>query len=221
MKFIDHVFPKIERIDSPEGRLYKTPSGNLYPSVTSVVGILHEDHIKKWKEEVGDDVANKISAAAAKRGTLIHENCENYIKGKQLTFTMFQEDERRMFNKLKPILESIDEVHALESQMFSDKLKVAGTVDLIVKLKNGELFVLDWKTSGRFKHEAEIEHYFMQCSAYAMMFYEHTKIAISKLKICMVTEEHGLLSFDKNIKDWLPKFMEIRQQYDKLKLRNI
>ena len=70
--FIEHNFKQLERIDGPNGRVYNTPSGNKYPSVTSVVGLLNQDEIKAWRARVGEEEANRISARASKRGTQIH-----------------------------------------------------------------------------------------------------------------------------------------------------
>jgi genome maintenance exonuclease 1 len=40
-------------------RYYLTPEGKKYPSVTTVAGIFAKDGIKKWRERVGEDEANK------------------------------------------------------------------------------------------------------------------------------------------------------------------
>jgi genome maintenance exonuclease 1 len=215
IKFFEYNIPKLTRIDGSV-RLYETPEGNRYPSVTSIVGLHTSQHIDEWVQKVGEKTAAEISGRAASRGTLIHENCENYLQGKPLTFSMFQVEERKMFNHFLPILDSITEVHAMETQLYSDKLQCAGTVDLICRL-GGDIMVLDWKTSGRYKSASEIDHYFMQCACYAYMFYERTGVAIGKIKIAMTTEEFGLLQFEEEVKTWLPKFIQLRNEYRKLK----
>jgi genome maintenance exonuclease 1 len=212
MKFVDHNIPKIKRIDG-EVRLYETPAGALYPSVTSVVGFLKQGFIQEWRDKVGEEAANKISKAAADRGTLIHENCERFLRGEELKFGMFDGEALRMFRSLMPVLLNIGEVHAMETQMWSDALQVAGTVDLIATYKKGEMYVIDWKTSNRYKCRDDIHDYFMQASAYAMMFYERTGIVVKKIKIAMATEEFGLLQFEEDVMEWLPRFRELRQEY--------
>lgn len=210
-KFIDHDIPKLTRIDG-EVRLYETPEGKRYPSVTSIVGLHTQSHIDEWVQRVGEKTAAEIGGRAAARGTLIHENCENYLQGKPLTFSMFQVEERRMFNNFLQILNNVSEVHAMETQLYSDKLECAGTVDLICRI-DGDIIILDWKTSGRYKSKEDISHYFMQCSAYAFMFYERTGIAVGKIRIAMTTEEFGLLQFEEEVKTWLPKFITLRNEY--------
>jgi hypothetical protein len=214
MKLVEHEALKsvCKRIDSPEGRKYQTPEGNSYPSVTSIISIMGEEFIRAWKESVGEATANEISRKAATRGTLIHENCENYLQGKPLTFGMFEQEERKMFENLMPVMESIEEVHAMESVLYSDTLKFAGTVDLIAKI-NGELCILDWKTSGRYKSSEDIPNYFTQAAAYAYAFWEMTGITVPKIVIAMTTEEFGLLLFKEPVRKWIPEFVEIRKEY--------
>lgn len=214
MKFHNHNIPRIERIDG-EIRLYKTPEGNLYPSVTTVLSAMGNDSIQKWRDEVGHDVADKIGNTAARRGTLIHENVENHILGKPLTFTIFNGVELDMFRNLMPTVKQIEEIHCLETTLWSDRLKVAGTVDLIC-VRNGKLSVLDWKTSGRYKSRDEIHSYFIQCSAYAYMFWERTGVAISDIVIAMTTQDDGVLIFEEKVKDWLPEFIKCRDLYENL-----
>lgn len=216
MKHIHYDIPKLTRIDVPDSpRLYQTPEGNCYPSVTSIVGSIGADYIKSWRDKVGHEVADGISRRAANRGTLIHENCELYLQGKPLTFGMFHGTESTMFKQLIPVLDSITEIHALETQLYSDRLQCAGTVDLICRDTGNELMVLDWKTSNRYKTADDISGYFMQCSAYAYMFYERTGVAIKRIKVVMTTEEFGLLLFEENVQTWLPKFIQVRQSYQK------
>jgi genome maintenance exonuclease 1 len=214
MKLIEHDALKktCKRIDSPSGRKYQTPDGNEYPSVTSIISIMGEEFIRAWKEAVGEATANEISRKAATRGTLIHENCENYLQGKPLTFSMFEQEERKMFENLMPVMESIEEVHAMESMLYSDTLKFAGTVDLIAKI-NGELCILDWKTSGRYKSSEDIPNYFTQAAAYAYAFWEMTGITVPNIVIAMTTEEFGLLLFKEPVIKWIPEFVEIRKEY--------
>ena len=218
MKLVEYDALKsfCKRIDSPSGRKYQTPSGNEYPSVTSIISIMGEEFIRAWKEAVGESMANEISRKAATRGTLIHENCENYLQGKPLKFSMFEQEERKMFESLIPVMDSIEEVHAMESVLYSDTLKFAGTVDLIPKI-NGELCILDWKTSGRYKSSEDIPNYFTQAAAYAFAFWEMTGITVPNIVIAMTTEEFGLLLFKEPVKKWIPEFVEIRKEYARQK----
>lgn len=202
--------PTIERIDSPTGRLYKTPEGNLYPSVSTVLAA-GSDHsfIDAWRAKVGDEVADQIGRKATTRGTLLHENIENRIMGKPETFNMFHVVEREMFKYALPVVDELEEVIALETQLWSDKLRVAGTVDCCARYK-GKLCLIDWKTSGRYKYRDDIHSYFLQTAAYAYCIFERTGIVVGDILIVMMVEDHGLLTFTEKVQDWLPKFIEMR-----------
>lgn len=208
--FIQHDFPKLERIDSDNGRLYKTPSGVLYPSVTSVLSYASKDSIQEWKDAVGHEEANLISKRAANRGTAIHDLCERYLKSEQVKPSMFDVE---LFNAMKLALTRIDNVHALETQMYSDHLQVAGTVDCIAEF-DGKLSIIDFKTSARAKSHDEIHSYFAQTSVYAVMFEELTGIPVNRLVIIMGVDgdKNPSLFIEKRDK-WIGKFIELRKEF--------
>jgi len=115
-----------------------------------------------------------------------------------------------MFENMIPHLDKFNEVHCLETRLFSDKFKVAGTVDCIAKI-DGIFYVVDYKTSKRVKYASDISSYFMQCAFYGLAFYEQTGIVVSKIRIIMTTTDYGVLIFDENIRDWIGKFIELRK----------
>lgn len=204
--------PKIKRIDGVV-RLYETPSGEKYPSVSTVLahGIDHS-YIDAWRARVGAEVADKISKKATTRGTLIHENIENYLQGLPQTFNDFHVEEKAQFSCVTDLLDRIDTVYALETQLYSDKLRVAGTVDCCAKL-DGKIRLIDWKTSSRIKSRDDIHSYFMQCSAYAFSIYERTGLVVGDIMIVMLTADDGLITFHEKVRDWLPEFIKVREKY--------
>lgn len=212
MIHITHNLPSLEQINLPDGRRYKTPSGNLYPSVTTVLGSQENVFLKEWKEKVGEEEASRISRRAASKGSRVHLACEEYIEGKKIEFGMFEQEAKADFAAFIPVLESIEEVHAMEARLYSDKIQVAGTVDLICKL-DGKMCILDWKTASRFKSREDIPDYFMQMSFYAAAFYERTGIVIKDLCVQMTAKDYGLITYWEKTGDWLPKFMKIRREF--------
>lgn len=211
--FIPHTFPKLKRVDSPEGRVYKTPEGGAYPSVTSVVGLHKVKAIQEWRDRVGNEEANKISSRASKRGTAIHELCENYLLGNDVEANPFDVE---MFSSLKPILDKIDNIHCLETQLYSHHLQVAGTVDCIAEYE-GKLCVIDFKTASKPKRREWIHDYFMQTSAYAVMFEELTGVSVGRLLIVMGVDDHEPLLFSEKRNDWINQFKDLRQSYRDIK----
>ena len=97
--FIYHDFPKLERDTAPNGsRVYKTPTGKAYPSVTTVTGLHSAKGIAQWRARVGEAEANRISGKASARGTRIHQYCEDYLRGNIFEADMF---DLEMFNSIK------------------------------------------------------------------------------------------------------------------------
>ena len=208
-------FPKLKRITADNGsRVYETPSGKAYPSVTTVTGLLKKQAIIEWRKRVGEDEANKISSKAASRGTRIHSLCEQYLLNKEIVPNMFDVD---MWQNMKPHLHNINNIHALEQPLYSDHLEVAGTVDCIAEY-NGKMSVIDFKTSKRLKHRDDIHDYFMQCSAYAVAFEEMTKIPVPQLVILIAVDDEKPLVFVEKRNEWINGFKDLRAEYKRWKL---
>ena len=211
---IECELPKLKRVTNEDGsRVYQTPTGNKYPSVTTVTGLLKKQSIIEWRKRVGEAEANRISSTAANRGTRIHSLAEKYLLNEHVTPNMFDFD---MWNKFKPILHNIDNIYALEQALYSDHLEVAGTVDCIAEY-NGRMSVIDFKTSKRIKHRDSIHDYFMQCSAYAVAFEEMTKIPVPQLVILIAVDDEDPLIFVEKRNTWINGFKDLRLEYKSYK----
>jgi genome maintenance exonuclease 1 len=119
------------------------------------------------------------------------------------------------FNSLRPLLDKIDNVYCLETQLYSDHLQVAGTVDCIAEYE-GRLSIIDFKTSKRVKTRDDIHSYFMQTAAYAVMFEERTGIPVDTLVILMSVDDEQPIVFKEKRDDWIGTFVELREDYSKL-----
>ena len=202
-------------------RFYKTPEGLLYPSVTTITGQHGKDKILEWRRRVGEEEANRISTKASNRGTKVHKICENYLNNEEdyartnpahIHKTM--PDTIAMFKSLQPLLdEHVNNIHALEIPLYSHHLKVAGRVDCIAEY-DGKLSIIDFKTSGRLKEESWIKGYFMQCSAYAVMYEERTGIPVSQIVIMIAVESEHPQVFIKKRNDYIKDFISYREAYD-------
>ena len=212
--FIHHDIPKLERDTKPDGtRVYRTPSGNAYPSVTTVTGLHSAKGIAEWRKRVGNEEANRVSAKASARGTRIHQYCEDYLRGNIFEADMF---DLEMFNSIKFLLDSIDNIHCLEDALYSDYLQVAGTVDCIAEFQ-GKLSVIDFKTSSKPKDRDDIHNYFMQTAAYAVAFEERTGIPIGRLVIIMAVDNDDPRWFIEKRDNWIGGFRKLRMDYKQLK----
>ena len=99
-------------------RCYVTPTGEKYPSVTTVLSNYKKDGIIKWRKRVGDKEANKISTQASRTGTNVHQIAEDYLKNEDNYLKDKMPIEIDMFNKLKPALDNnIDEVYGIEMSL--------------------------------------------------------------------------------------------------------
>lgn len=192
-------------------RFYQTPTGELFPSVTTVMSIMNKEAILEWRKRVGAEEANRISSKAARRGTKMHTVCENYLSNKELGNVM--PDTLGLFKSIQPIIDKyIDNVYAIEAPLYSEHLKVGGRVDCVAEF-DGKPAIVDFKTSSRIKTEDKIQNYFMQCAAYAVMFEERTGIPIPRIAIVMAVENEEPLLFVKKRNDYIDDFIELRLQY--------
>lgn len=182
-------------------RFYVTPEGNKYPSITSVLSGRAKEGIMAWRKRVGEDVANNIMRTAAKRGTAVHELCEDYLNNNELSNQEVLP--LAMFTLLKPELDNINNIVMQEGGLYSDKWGIAGRVDCIADY-DGKLSVIDFKTSTKEKKEEWIENYFIQCTAYCEMFEERYGRAIDQIAVLIVCEDGGVQTFVKDKKDYLP-----------------
>ena len=195
----------LESITTEFGRRYITPSGEKYPSVTTILSSYNKDAIMEWRNAVGEKEANKISGRAARRGTRLHKLCEDYVNGNlgELQRQMMMPFDKMMFRQVKKLLdENLNNVYCQEQALYSNSLKIAGRVDCIAEWK-GRLSVIDFKTSTKVKEERYIENYFMQCAAYSEMFEHLTNRSIDDIIVIIATEEEVPQVFEKKKFDYL------------------
>jgi len=216
---VAETLPKLSRKNIDGSRLYETPDGKHYPSVTTITGQLSKDSILAWRRRVGDAVANKISGKASSRGTRIHSLAENYLLNNQVVPT--QPLDQMMFRQLQNVLDKyVQNVHALEAPLYSHHLRTAGTVDCIAEFA-GKLAIIDFKTSAKPKPEKWIQNYFVQCSAYAVMYEELTGTPVKRLVIIIgVDGEDEAQIFVKSRNDYIDQFIQLRDQYELTMLYN-
>ena len=187
-------------------RFYPIPGADkYYPSVTSITSFKNASFFAGWRKKIGEEEANRITNRATQRGTAFHSITEDYVKG-ELNLDSYLANNPlsvRMFQSAKSTLDRIDNIHCLETFLYSHYLGLAGRVDCIGEF-DGELAVIDFKTSTKEKQENYIEHYFVQETAYAAMFLERSGIEVKKIVTLIATEEGSVQVFQKyNLDDYL------------------
>ena len=192
--------------------MYVTPDGEKYPSVTTVLSDYKKDAIIQWRKQVGEQQANKISTQASRRGTKVHKLCEDYLNNES-TFKDYTPDNVEMFKSIQPTLNEIEIVYAQERTLYSHHLKTAGRVDCVGKFR-GKPHIIDFKTSNKPKKWEWIDNYFMQGSAYSVMWEEMTGVPIPYIAIIIAVADDSPQVFVENRDTWINKFIEVRQGYD-------
>ena len=225
---VDEInIPKIKATNNNGIRLYETPDGNKYPSITTVLSVRNKKGLFEWRKRVGEDVANHIARTAASRGTKVHHMCEDYLNNMHLDWPeKWKEHEKHflpytLFNVLREkALCHINNIYAQEAGLYSDKYQVAGRVDCIANYK-GELSIIDFKTSTKERTDAWNENYYIQGSGYAEMFGERTGIVVNQVVILVVTEDGTVQEFVKQKHDYLDSLTQTIQEWrDKNEISN-
>jgi ATP-dependent exoDNAse (exonuclease V) beta subunit len=215
---IDLKLPNLERETVNGVRYYKIPdNGEILKlfSITSVTSHKNRQFFANWRKKIGEEKADKITRQATSRGTDMHTLTEHHLKNEELP--QVQPLSEFLFKIAKPELNRINNIHALEGSMYSKVLGIAGTVDCIAEY-DGELAIIDFKTSKKPKPVDWIEHYFVQCMAYGCMLYELTGLRVKKLVIimacengeCVVYEEYDKAKYIKLLTEYIREFVQFK-----------
>lgn len=218
---VDLNLPKLERETIDGVRYYKVQDGDelhRLVSITSVTSHKNRQFFAEWRKKVGEEEANKITKQATSRGTDMHTLAETYLRNEELPKNILPISQV-LFQIAKPYLKRINNIHALENSLYSKILGIAGTVDCIAEYTGEnevpELAIIDFKSSKKPKPKEWIEHYFVQCAAYACMLYEITGIMVKKFVIimscengeCVVYEEYEKGKYIKLLSKYIREFV--------------
>ena len=149
-------------------RTYEIQGARL-PSVTTILAKTKDDSfIKKWRQKVGYDEAERIANYSSLRGSAMHKFIEKYIKDSGY------DDLTPVGQQAKPMAEKIIEIGlAPVIDYYGSEITLhypglyAGATDLICNY-DGLDTIIDFKQSNRPKQREWIEDYFLQIAAYAM-----------------------------------------------------
>lgn len=209
---VDLNLPQLKRETIDGIRYYKIPGQeNLQRlvSITSVTSHYNKEKFSEWRAKVGEQEANRICRESTSIGTDTHTLTEQYLKNLDCNSDVLPISEM-LFQVMVPALNNINNIHALEGNLYSSTLGIAGTTDCIGEYtgENGisELAIIDFKTSKYPKPRAWIEDYFVQCCAYACMLHELTGISVKKFVIIMGCRDGEL---------------RVYEEYDKKKYFNL
>lgn len=186
-------------VDDERGRFYQTPAGDM----TSITTILKKTsstafELDMWRDGVGHKKADAVSSIATNRGKIIHGYAEAYLRGDDVTP---MPEHTKLWTQFRPMLDRISGVLESETAMYSRLLGVAGTVDCIGKF-DGELAIIDFKTSKRQRGIVDHFDYFLQETYYAIAYKELTGTMATKI-VTILTTDYGINYYVKDAKDYI------------------
>jgi len=213
-KFIDlnkQLLPQTKGKNQNGIRFYEI-DGKSYPSITSILSIRKSEGLKKWRENIGEAVANFEMRRAAGRGKATHTLVENYLKGETPSESGVLP--LGLFRLMKPYLDNIDNIHLIEAIMYSKELTLAGQTDCIAEYRD-KLSVIDFKTANKEKIEDWVDNYFLQCTAYAKMYEEIYGKKIEQIVVLIAGEDGSMQEWIKNPDDYYPQLQESIKKFYK------
>jgi genome maintenance exonuclease 1 len=206
MKEFNHIpvnFTQSELIEKDGGHYYQTPSGVVYPSITTMLQKTQSQEKQKslqnWREQ--EIAADYITQQAAVVGSETHKLIENYLNGEEILEKSRLLSEAH-FNNLLPFVDKINDIHGIELRLYSDKMKLAGTSDCIANY-DGKLSIIDYKTKRSNQREEWLTDHFIQATSYGVMFKELTGIKVEQVVILVSSEKNTRMEFMKNPDDYL------------------
>ena len=189
-------------------------NGKLLPSVTTVTSYQNRKSIAEWRERVGEETANKISQFASTNGTKFHKLVEDYINNNDVKYDVEKyEVAIKLFNQFQPLLDDVNNIHYLESALYSESLGVAGRVDCIAEYQ-GKLSIIDFKSSSKQKYESQIKNYFVQETGYALMYEEMTKYKVEQIVTLISCHSGETQVFIKNPDDYVDTLKQYIVEYN-------
>ena len=205
---LDENFGDLKTIHEDGKRIYITPEGQ-YPSVTTVTGWEKRKFFAKWRSENPTESRRVLS-----RGNKLHSLIEDYINNNLESVDTCELPIQDLFIQIQPELDNIDNVMAQEIPLWSSTLELAGRVDCVAEY-NGKLSIIDFKGSTRLKRKSDIENYFIQATAYAIMWQEMTGIPINNIVIMISTEAGDCQVFEANPIDYAKPLLKAIRSYQK------
>lgn len=206
--------PRLKTRNFRGHRYYQTPDGKLYPSVTTVLSIIDKEGLDKWKKQVGEGYAEAVSFRATSIGSELHKIIEEYLNNEDPYEEHKKLLPRAHFENIKEYVDRIDNIRCQEASLFSHDLQLAGRVDCVADFDN-KISVIDFKTSTKQKKEEWIERYFLQETAYSIMWEEMTGKQINQIVTIISGEDGSKDVFVKNRDNYKVRLREVINEWKK------
>ena len=166
----------------------KLEPADKYPGVSKVLNATNDmSFLAAWKARVGEEEAERIVNESVQIGKSFDMLMFEYFKGSDVE-NMVDEVAYKLYSQSLKHLKHIQPI-ALQLKVFSDKLKMQGYIDMLCYYK-GELTLLDFKNSAKYKHDDHLESYYKQCTFYCMMLYDMYGITVKQLVLFIGMRKH-------------------------------
>ena len=203
----------------------------MLPSVTSIIEMTKTDKEKvslaAWKSRVGEAESSAISREAAKRGSEMHSNIEQFLLGKD-NLNLFEDEKEKSKSRMMSDLiieeglrDKLEEIHGVECVLYYPGPKgFAGSSDLI-GVYSGVHSVIDSKQKNSIMKESydSLQNYYTQLGGYSLA---HNTVYGSKITqgvILLATTDLVFQIFrikDEKLVEYQNKFLERVDQYYEL-----
>jgi len=149
------------------------------------------------------------------RGTKLHAIIETYLRN-DLTPTALAEaagtSEADLFVSMREDINRIGAIYAIEVPLWSRKVGLAGRTDCIGEF-DGVPSVIDFKSSNYPKSEDAIQDYFMQATAYSLMWQDRTGQELRNIAILIGVEDGGCQVFTADPRDYIEDLVDAIRTY--------
>ena len=207
---------ELKTTEGPTGRFYTTPNGDKFPSITTILGAGGEkEWLTNWRTRMGATKADKETQRASDRGTAIHDMAEKFLNNLPTPTAGHSTEHIAGFMPLRLHLKKVNNILTQESALWSDTMRIAGRVDAVGEYR-GKLAIIDFKTSTNDKTESMVYDYYLQTTAYALMFQERYNIQIDDIVILMSVERGAVpLVFTAKIEAYIEPLLARINTYNK------
>lgn len=218
MKFNHVEVPELHKLTDEmiHGRRYYTiETGEKFPSITTVLGAKGKEWLNNWRSMLGAEKADKETIRCTERGTAVHAMVEQYLNNDEDPTAGHTREHVGLFNQVRLRLnQNVNNIRIQEAPLYSKRLGVAGRVDCIGEY-DGVLSIIDFKTSNKNKTTDMIEDYYLQCTAYAIMYYEMYGVMIEDIVIVMAVEKGMMpLVFKQKIYDYIDPLLQRIEEFN-------
>ena len=124
------------------------------------------------------------------------------------------EESDELFKLIKPEVDKINNIRAIETTLWGKIIGLAGRVDCIAEYEK-ELAIIDFKASTYPKKKVDIDNYFCQAAAYSLLWQERTGEKVNKIIILMANEQGFVQVFKADVMDWITKLKDCIDTYKK------